>query len=81
MAINKGGQQPLFVGGAGDCREPFVYHALFDITTVHQFFLNRVGIPQENPDFLLEVSKEARRLVIIWSIDRRKLLPFPGWQG
>lgn len=55
VAINKVVQQPLLVSGDGDRRQPLVYHALFDSASLRQFFASHAGVPQENPDFSLEV--------------------------
>lgn len=55
VAINKVVQQPLFVSGDGNRRQPLVYHALFDSTAVRQFFPSHAGVFQKYPDFSLEV--------------------------
>jgi hypothetical protein len=55
MAVDKSVQQPLFVSGDGDRRQPFVYHALFDSTAVCQFIPSHAGVFQKYPDFSLEI--------------------------
>nr|DAJ63154.1 MAG TPA: hypothetical protein [Bacteriophage sp.] len=55
MAVDESIQQPLLVGGDGNRRQPFVYHTLFDSASLRQFFPSHAGVPQENPDFSLEV--------------------------